>query len=116
MSSIHSMLLGGGYAVGVVVMGALADIFGLRLVLTAAAAAFLCLCLIGRSTSTRGLRALEPHVAPFGARAWNRESAEEGVVLAEPGEPDISDAAESVPPDPATAAGDRQRQRGSELG
>ncbi|HZA49510.1 MAG TPA: MFS transporter [Myxococcaceae bacterium] len=116
VSSIHSMLLGGGYAVGVVVMGALADVFGLRLVLTSAAAAFLCLCLIGRSTATRGLRALEPHVAPSAARAWNRESPEEGVVLAEPGEPDLSDAAESAPPGAPTRAEERQRQRGGELG
>jgi MFS family permease len=112
VSSIHSMLLGGGYAVGLVAMGALADVFGLRLVLCAAAGAFLCLCIIGRATATRGLRALEPHPAP---RDWKRESPEEAVVLAEPGEPDLSGAA--VPPargGPGTA--DRPRQRGGELG
>jgi MFS family permease len=112
VSSIHSMLLGGGYAVGLVAMGALADVFGLRLVLGAAAGAFLCLCIIGRATATRGLRALEPRPS---ARDWKRESPEEAVVLAEPGEPDLSGAA-GPPARGGPGAADRPRQRGGELG
>jgi MFS family permease len=51
IASLYSMLLGGGYAIGLVVMGFLADRFGMRLVGVAGAAA--CLLVIG---AIRGLR------------------------------------------------------------
>jgi MFS family permease len=111
VSSLHSMLLGGGYAVGLVAMGALADILGLRVVLTAAAAVFLILWITGRSVAAQGLLALDPHAVPPPHR-WSRESPEDAVVLAEPGEPDLTDAAAARPPDAATHG----RQRGGEVG
>lgn len=60
ISSLHSMLLGGGYSIGLVVMGTLGDLFGLRLVMGTAALLF-ALCAVGlRSFSARGVAALEP--------------------------------------------------------
>jgi predicted MFS family arabinose efflux permease len=88
VSSIHSMLLGGGYALGLVALGALADRFGLRLLLASAAVAFAVMVAIGLMLATEGVAALEPNRVASGAFKLE-EHPEEALVLAEPGEPDL---------------------------
>jgi MFS family permease len=102
VSSIHSMLLSGGYGLGLVALGALADRFGLRLLLVSAAVVFAVLVAIGRALAPGGVAALEPRRIRPALPEMERRP-EEAIVLAEPGEPDLAGA----------AAGPRGRARAS---
>jgi MFS family permease len=59
VSSLYSMVLGGGYAVGVWMQGALADRVGVRFITASAAGLFLALVLTLRSLRPRALASLE---------------------------------------------------------
>ncbi|MGA9520376.1 MAG: MFS transporter [Myxococcaceae bacterium] len=60
ISSLHSMVLGGGYAVGLMVLGVLADAFGLRLVMALASLLFGAAVVVTRVWAPRAIEALEP--------------------------------------------------------
>jgi MFS family permease len=114
VSGIHSMFLSGGYALGLVALGALADRFGLRLLMVSAAVAYVVVTAIALATASEGVMALEPHRFSSAPLALE-EHPEEAVVLAEPGEPDLV-TVPAVPRDRAGAdAVDRPGLRASAL-